>query len=65
MPKLKTSRAIFKRFKITRNKKVIRKHAGKSHLLAKKSSHRKMSLSTKVVINSKHAKNIILAVNFK
>nr|YP_010337080.1 ribosomal protein L35 [Madagascaria erythrocladioides]QUE29109.1 ribosomal protein L35 [Madagascaria erythrocladioides]UNJ16665.1 ribosomal protein L35 [Madagascaria erythrocladioides] len=65
MPKLKTSRAILKRFKITSNKKVIRKHAGKSHLLAKKTSLKKMNLSKKAVVDNKHAKNIISATNFK
>jgi large subunit ribosomal protein L35 len=41
MPKLKTHKGMAKRIRITRNGKLIRAHALKSHLLEKKSSKRK------------------------
>lgn len=31
MPKLKTNKAVAKRFKITKNRKVIKKRAGQDH----------------------------------
>nr|QUE29698.1 ribosomal protein L35 [Erythrotrichia carnea] len=65
MPKLKTSKSILKRFKITNNKNVIRKKAGKSHLLEKKSATNKQKKSKTIVIESKHSKNIIAAVHYK
>lgn len=34
MPKLKTNKSVKKRFKVTKNGKVMRKRAGKSHLMA-------------------------------
>ncbi|MDD3089156.1 MAG: 50S ribosomal protein L35 [Candidatus Omnitrophica bacterium] len=59
MPKLKTRKGVKKRFKITKNGKVIRKRAGKRHILTKKSSKRKRGLrKTAVVENTKFAKNI-------
>nr|YP_010337273.1 ribosomal protein L35 [Pseudoerythrocladia kornmannii]QUE28354.1 ribosomal protein L35 [Pseudoerythrocladia kornmannii]UNJ16858.1 ribosomal protein L35 [Pseudoerythrocladia kornmannii] len=65
MPKLKTSKSILKRFKITNNNIVIRKQAGKSHLLEKKSTAHKQKLSKKIVITSKHNKNIISTIHCK
>ncbi|MCK9265365.1 50S ribosomal protein L35 [bacterium] len=41
MPKLKTNKAIKKRFKITGTGKVLRYGSGGAHLLSKKSSKRK------------------------
>ena len=43
MPKMKTHKAGAKRYKITANGKVLRRHAGIGHLLANKSSRRKRS----------------------
>ena len=34
MPKLKTNKSVKKRIKVTKNGKVMRKRAGKSHLMA-------------------------------
>nr|QUE28556.1 ribosomal protein L35 [Porphyrostromium boryanum] len=65
MPKLKTSKSICKRFKITNNKTVIRKKAGKSHLLEKKSATNKQKKSKKVVVESKHGRNIIATIHSK
>jgi large subunit ribosomal protein L35 len=45
MPKLKTRKAAAKRYKITGNKKFLRRHAFKGHLLMKKSNKQKRKLS--------------------
>ncbi len=44
MPKLKTRRAVAKRFKITATGKLKRNHAFHDHILTKKSSKRKRNL---------------------
>lgn len=44
MPKLKTRRAAVKRFRITKNGKVLRRHARMRHLLECKSPKRRSSL---------------------
>lgn len=36
MPKIKTCRAMAKRFRATKTHKIVRRQAGKSHLLEKK-----------------------------
>jgi len=45
MPKMKTNRAAAKRFKVTGTGKIVRSHANKRHILTKKSSKRKRSLT--------------------
>ena len=44
MPKLKTHTGAKKRFKLSKNGKVIRAHANKSHILNKKTTKRKRGL---------------------
>lgn len=44
MPKIKTHSGAKKRFKLSKNGKVIRAHANKSHILNKKSTKRKRGL---------------------
>lgn len=44
MPKMKTNSGAKKRFKITKNGKVIKANGFKSHLLEKKSPKRKRNL---------------------
>ena len=44
MPKIKTRKAVAKRFKITGSGKVKRSMAGKSHLLSHKSAKRRRNL---------------------
>jgi len=44
MPKLKTHSGAKKRFKLTKNGKVLRGHANKSHILTKKTTKRKRGL---------------------
>lgn len=51
MNKLKTSKSIKKRFKLTSNGKFLRHRASRSHLLQKKSSKRKQSLRKTLLIS--------------
>ena len=44
MPKIKTHSGAKKRFKLTKNGKVKRAHAFKSHILNKKTTQRKRNL---------------------
>ncbi len=44
MPKIKTHSGAKKRFKLTKNGKVKRAHAYKSHILTKKNTKRKRNL---------------------
>jgi large subunit ribosomal protein L35 len=59
MPKLKTNRSAAKRYRLTKNAKVIRKKAFKSHILEKKSPKQKRRLSNKAVCEKGDAKVII------
>nr|AKE98871.1 50S ribosomal protein L35 [Bangia fuscopurpurea] len=61
MPKLKTSKAIAKRFKVSSSGKFLRHKASKSHLLQKKSSKHRRHLSSTCQVDCKDIKNI--AVN--
>ncbi len=47
----KTRKAVAKRFKITARGKVMRSRAGRRHLLANKSSKRRRSLGSSVVVD--------------
>ena len=49
MPKIKTHSGAKKRFKLSKNGKVIRAHANKSHILNKKTTKRKRGLRQTVV----------------
>ena len=44
MPKIKTHSGAKKRFKVSKNGKVIRAHANKRHILNKKTTKRKRNL---------------------
>ena len=48
--KAKTHRGTAKRFRVTRNGKVLRRRANRSHLLGKKSSSRKRRLARTVEV---------------
>ena len=41
MPKMKTRKAVTKRFKVTKNKKVIKRTAGQDHFNARESGQTK------------------------
>jgi len=54
MPKMKTHRAAAKRYKVTAGGKILRRQAGRNHLLAHKSMKRKNALSSMVEVAEGH-----------
>ena len=58
MFKLKTRKAVVKRYKITANNKILRKHSFKGHLLIKKSNKQKRKLSKIKNVNLRDKKKI-------
>ena len=58
MPKMKTSRAAAKRFKVTGTGKLVRNKAYKSHILTKKSAKRKRNLRKSAIADPTNAQNM-------
>ena len=58
MPKMKTHSGAKKRFKVTKNGKVLARHAMTSHILGKKSAKRKRRLSDDIQLAPGQAKNV-------
>lgn len=58
MPKMKTSRAAAKRFKLTGTGKLKRAKAYKSHILTKKSTKRKRNLRQSTITDATNAQNM-------
>ena len=58
MPKMKTSRAAAKRFKVTGTGKLKRNKAYKSHILTKKSQKRKRNLRKATMTDETNVKNM-------
>ena len=58
MPKMKTSRAAAKRFKLTGNGKLKRAKAYKSHILTKESTKRKRNLRKPTITDATNVKNM-------
>ncbi|HCT91459.1 MAG TPA: 50S ribosomal protein L35 [Lachnospiraceae bacterium] len=58
MPKMKTSRAAAKRFKVTGTGKLVRNKAYKSHILTKKSPKRKRNLRKPAIMDETNVKNM-------
>ena len=58
MPKMKTSRAAAKRFKVTGAGKLVRNKAYKSHILTKKSQKRKRNLRKQIEVDKTNVKNM-------
>ena len=58
MPKLKTSRAAAKRFRMTGTGKLKRMKAFKSHILTKKSAKRKRNLRKSTITDATNVKNM-------
>ena len=65
MPKLKTHRGAAKRFNITKNGKVKRGKAYKSHILTKKSTKRKRNLRKISYASIPNAKTIKKLIPYK
>ena len=58
MPKMKTSRAAAKRFKVTGTGKLVRNKAYKSHILTKKTQKRKRNLRKQTVLDQTNVKSM-------
>jgi large subunit ribosomal protein L35 len=58
MPKLKTRKGMAKRIRVTRNGKLIRAHAWKSHLMEHKSAKRKRNFRAAQSISPADAKQV-------
>jgi len=58
MPKLKTRKGMAKRIRVTRNGKLVRAHAWKSHLLEKKSAVRKRAFRSDAQVSAADRKEV-------
>ena len=61
MPKMKTHSGAKKRFKLTKGgkgKKALARHAGKTHILQKKSAKRKRQMDNAVVVAEADRKRV-------
>jgi large subunit ribosomal protein L35 len=58
VPKQKTHRGAAKRFKVTAGGKVMRGHAGHSHILTKKTRKRKRTLRDTTPVKGKFAQTL-------
>lgn len=56
MPKMKTKKSVKKKFKVTGTGKLMMNHAGRRHILTKKSSKRKRHLKKESVVNKGQTK---------
>ena len=65
MPKLKTHSGAKKRFSVTKNGKVKRSQAYKSHILTKKDTKRKRGLRKSVLADATNVKAIKLLIPYK
>ena len=64
MPKMKTSRAAAKRFKVTGTGKLKRNKAYKRHILTKKSQKRKRNLRKSTVVDATNVKSMKKALPY-
>ncbi len=65
MPKLKSHSGAKKRFKLSKNGKVIRAHAYKSHILNKKTTKRKRNLRKTVVADVTNTAKVKRMIPYK
>lgn len=65
MPKIKTHSGAKKRFKVSKNGKVIRAHANKSHILTKKNTKRLRNLRKTSVADKSNEKQLKRLVPYK
>lgn len=65
MPKIKTHTGAKKRFKLSKNGKVIRAHAYKSHILNKKSTKRKRGLRKTTIADKTNVAAIKKLIPYK
>lgn len=57
MPKMKTRKAVAKRFSETGTGKIKRMHNGKNHILTKKSRKRKRNLRSRAYVSKQYERN--------
>ncbi|XP_015891890.1 large ribosomal subunit protein bL35c isoform X1 [Ziziphus jujuba] len=62
--KMKTHKASAKRFRVTGKGKIVRRRAGKQHLLAKKNTKRKLRLSKLHPVDRSDYDNVIKALPY-
>lgn len=65
MPKIKTHSGAKKRFKVSKNGKVIRAHANKRHILNKKTTKRKRGLRKAVVTDKTNVAQLKKLIPYK
>ncbi len=65
MPKIKTHSGAKKRFSLTKNGKVKRAHAFKSHILTKKNTKRKRGLRAAAYADKTNVAQIKLLIPYK
>ncbi|MBU1160575.1 MAG: 50S ribosomal protein L35 [Patescibacteria group bacterium] len=58
MPKIKTNKAVVKRFKITKNGKIIKRKAGQDHFNARESGKIKRKKRRDILVAKCDIKNI-------
>jgi len=58
MPKLKTVKAIAKRFKVTKNGKIIKRVAGQSHFNARETGKENRNKRRDLIMANSYAKHI-------
>jgi large subunit ribosomal protein L35 len=58
MPKIKTRKAVAKRFKVTKKKKVIKRSTGQDHFNARESGKQKRAKKADKSVSQADAKNI-------
>ncbi|HEU64811.1 MAG: 50S ribosomal protein L35 [Candidatus Anoxychlamydiales bacterium] len=56
MPKMKTKKAVAKRFRVTGKNKLMRTKPGRRHLLTKKTTKRKRNLRKKTLVDKAQLK---------
>jgi large subunit ribosomal protein L35 len=64
MPKMKTHRAAAKRFRVTKNGKILRGKAFGAHILTKKTRKRKRQLRKQTTVAAADAKRIIRLIPY-
>ena len=65
MPKIKTHSGAKKRFNLSKNGKVIRAHANKSHILNKKTTKRKRGLRQTAVTDKTNVAAVKRMIPYK
>ena len=65
MPKIKTHSGAKKRFKLSKNGKVIRAHANTSHILNQKTTQRKRGLRQTTVADKTNVRQVKRLVPYK